>query len=609
MSIIPLARTLPLGGAAVASATLGSAHSFGAVNTSASTTLMATTTTASGTGDLLVAAIKVRDTTVLASVTGITDSAGTNTWSKAAGKTQGTQADEEIWYAASAASVTTITVTVSGASALAFTVVDLAGASSAPLDVTATAGGVSTTASSGTTAGISQSSEIVVAGVGWNGTVTPSAPTAGYTPSTVEQSTASGSATGEQAAWDLLSPSGAQTYGATLSSSTTWTGAIAAFKVSTGPPPAPTISSFSPTSGPVGTPVVINGTGFTGASAVAFNGTNQPTFTVNSDIKISTSVPSGATGTGPITVTAAGTATSPTNFAVTVAPSAPHIMVIVEENHSYSGTGGIIGNSMTPYINTLAQTYLSATNWYGVTHGSPSDYKALLAGTTAGSITSPFPNTTLVDELASAGISWKAYMESMPSDCATSNYPPGSNSSTALYASDHNPFLYYASTRTVSACQENVPYSQFATDLSMNALPDFMFVVPNQCNDMHSECPAGGNNEPGNGDTWLKNNLPAVMASTWYQQGGIVIITWDEAYHTDSSGWVNGVVCPSSSNCGGGQVPTIIVSATNKALSNHSFTTGGNLYGILRGIEEKYGVGLLANTAKAGNGDLIGALG
>jgi phospholipase C len=284
-------------------------------------------------------------------------------------------------------------------------------------------------------------------------------------------------------------------------------------------------------------------------------------------------------------------------------------MVIVEENHSYSGTGGIIGNSMTPYINTLAQTYLSATNLYGVTHGSPSDYKAMLAGTTAGSITSPFPNTTLVDELASAGISWKAYMESMPSDCDTSNYPPGSNSSTALYASDHNPFLYYASTRTPSACQNNVPYSQFATDLNANALPDFMFVAPNQCNDMHSECPAGGNNEPGNGDAWLKNNLPAVMASTWYQQGGIVIITWDEAYHTDNSGWVNGVACPSSSNCGGGHVPTIIVSATNKALSNHSFTTGGNLYGILRGIEEKYGVGLLASTAKAGNGDLFGALG
>jgi hypothetical protein len=81
------------------------------------------------------------------------------------------------------------------------------------------------------------------------------------------------------------------------------------------PPAAPTISSFSPKQGRVETAVTVNGTNFTGASAVTFNGTIA-TFTVSSPTQIQTSVPSGAT-TGPITVTTpGGTATSSGSFRV-----------------------------------------------------------------------------------------------------------------------------------------------------------------------------------------------------------------------------------------------------------------------------------------------------
>jgi subtilisin-like proprotein convertase family protein len=80
---------------------------------------------------------------------------------------------------------------------------------------------------------------------------------------------------------------------------------------------APTITSFNPTSGLVGTSVTITGTNFTGATAVSFNNVNAPGFTVGAGgTSITVAVPNGAT-TGPISVTTpAGTGTSATNFTV-----------------------------------------------------------------------------------------------------------------------------------------------------------------------------------------------------------------------------------------------------------------------------------------------------
>jgi hypothetical protein len=91
----------------------------------------------------------------------------------------------------------------------------------------------------------------------------------------------------------------------------------------TSAPPVPTITGFSPTSGPVGTSVTITGSGFTGTSDVRFNGTSvgSGNYTVNSDTQVTAKVPSGATN-GPISLDApGGTATSSTSFTVT-APSA-----------------------------------------------------------------------------------------------------------------------------------------------------------------------------------------------------------------------------------------------------------------------------------------------
>jgi hypothetical protein len=101
----------------------------------------------------------------------------------------------------------------------------------------------------------------------------------------------------------------------------------------------PTISSFTPTSGPVGTTVTIRGAHFTGTTAVAFNGT-PASFTVVSETEISATVPTGATS-GPISVTTpAGSATTTTAFTVTVPGPPPTI-------GSFTPTNGPVGTSVT----------------------------------------------------------------------------------------------------------------------------------------------------------------------------------------------------------------------------------------------------------------------
>jgi hypothetical protein len=122
-------------------------------------------------------------------------------------------------------------------------------------------------------------------------------------------------------------------------------------------PVVPTISSFSPNKGAVGINVTINGTNFTGVTAVMFNGTSA-SFTVNSSIKITAKVPAGAT-TGPISVTApGGTATSATNF--TAAPQ------ITSFTPSIGAVGTVVTIKGVNFIGATAVKFHGASAKYTV---------------------------------------------------------------------------------------------------------------------------------------------------------------------------------------------------------------------------------------------------
>jgi hypothetical protein len=99
----------------------------------------------------------------------------------------------------------------------------------------------------------------------------------------------------------------------------------------------PTITSFTPSSGLVGTVVTISGTNFSGISSVQFGGVAATRITPLSSREIQVTAPAGAS-TGAITVTSpSGTATSATPFTVLVPP------VIT----SFSPASGVAGTSVT----------------------------------------------------------------------------------------------------------------------------------------------------------------------------------------------------------------------------------------------------------------------
>jgi uncharacterized repeat protein (TIGR03803 family) len=105
-------------------------------------------------------------------------------------------------------------------------------------------------------------------------------------------------------------PAGALTGTVTVTTEANVLTSTQSFKVT------PTIISFTPTSGPVGTPVMITGTGLTQTTKVTFRGGEAATFTVNSDTRVTANVPPSA-ATGKITITTpGGTATSPGTFTV-----------------------------------------------------------------------------------------------------------------------------------------------------------------------------------------------------------------------------------------------------------------------------------------------------
>jgi phosphatidylinositol-3-phosphatase len=223
----------------------------------------------------------------------------------------------------------------------------------------------------------------------------------------------------------------------------------------------------------------------------------------------------------------------PTGF-----PTFSHVFLVVEENHSFTD---VVGNPSMPYFNSLVSKYGLAKQYFANAHPSIPNYLMLTTGLMESfddNFTGPVSDDNVVRELNSAGKSWKAYEESIPSV----GYMGGDASP---YVRRHNPFSLLSDVQNNPSQAANiVPFTQFATDLANNSLPQYSFISPNVNNDAHNGTLAAA-------DSWLQSNIAPLIASSTFQNGGLLIIIFDEAELTDV-------------DHGGGQVAALIISTNAK---------------------------------------------
>jgi phospholipase C len=263
--------------------------------------------------------------------------------------------------------------------------------------------------------------------------------------------------------------------------------------------------------------------------------------------------------------------------ALKILPEFSHILIIIFENKE---EGNIIGNSALPNINNLVKQYALLTNYYAVSHPSLPNYIALTSGDTQG-ITSDCTNCfvnqeNLMDQIEGSGRTWKAYMEDMPAPCSLGDK--------GKYAQKHNPFVYYDDIRTNSArCQQDdVPYSQFDSDLKNGQLPAFAWITPDMCNDAH-DCPTA------TADQWLGPVVNDILNSAAFDQTSLLVITFDEGTTHQS--------CCGLPFLAGGKIATLLISKLVKPGFQDS--TAYSHYSLLKTIETSWGLKLLGHSADA----------
>ena len=316
-------------------------------------------------------------------------------------------------------------------------------------------------------------------------------------------------------------------------------------------------------------------------------------------------------------------------------PRYDHIFVIVAEN---KGFDQLMGHpDWTPNLHRLSSRYGAATQFYAETHPSEPNYIAMVGGDTFGirdddayyckpGVKDEFcPSSrrpdyadhniharSLADQLSEHHLTWKAYLEDLPAPGSLMpRWPnpesPAEGKPDALYAAKHNGFVNFASVNGApeeTRRQVFVDFHQLDADLASGAMPNYVHIVPNQCNDMHGM--GNGKNVPpdcnerGNpvglikrGDAMIGMLVDKIMASpVWRAPGNsAIVVTFDENDGGERDASVQGCCGydpASKANYGGGRIPTLVI--TNHGQGSVSDPTPYNHYSLLRTTEVAFGI-------------------
>jgi hypothetical protein len=122
----------------------------------------------------------------------------------------------------------------------------------------------------------------------------------------------------------------------------------------------------------------------------------------------------------------------------------------------------------------------------------------------------------LATALADGAHAWKAYLQSMPANCAKDAAPP--------YDPTRNPFL------ALSDCAaSDVPLDALAADFkTTDAAPALAYVVPDTCHDgREAACPDGGTGAT-RAQAWLQQWIPQITGSKAFKDDGLLVVAFDQ---------------------------------------------------------------------------------
>jgi hypothetical protein len=260
----------------------------------------------------------------------------------------------------------------------------------------------------------------------------------------------------------------------------------------------------------------------------------------------------------------------------------------------------------------------SATEGNCPTYG---EFPAGIKGDSKGRVTGagcvyPVETLTLADQLGSARMTWRGYVDEMADDSGPHNCvrpdsglaeapPPGA------YAAWQNPFVYFHSLLDLGDCASNdVPLDQLTKDLGKEeTAPDFALVAPTPCNaGFAGRCPEGTPDGAAAADAFLAKWVPRIMTSAAFKKGGLLVIAFNGLSQADQ-----GAGAASSAGAAPGGSDTLRVGAL---LVSRYVSRGGTRegvftpYSLLRSSEEIFGLTPLAEAAtpavKSLGSDLLG---
>ena len=226
-------------------------------------------------------------------------------------------------------------------------------------------------------------------------------------------------------------------------------------------------------------------------------------------------------------------------------PRSSHVVLLIDENTSYSTA---LANM--PWLVKQGTANGYSANYFSDTPGSLMAYLWMASGSCHSSVScalragsndfgcngnncaGPITDDNIFREMNSRGISWKVYAQSYAAAGGTITTPDGANGT--HYYRRHNGATWYSDilSNVAGSQAKIVDFSQFAIDLKNDALPQFSLIAPDGLGDGHDAGPVPA-------DAFLSSNLPALLATSYFQPGGdgLLLITFDNG-DADAAGQI-----------------------------------------------------------------------